>query len=88
MKTFRNVLLGFILLLSFATYAENIDINTADVKALAKNIKGIGDKKAQAIVDYRTEHGNFTAVEELTKVKGIGKKIVDKNKASLFVKAE
>ena len=48
-----------------------ISINKATDKQLA-SIKGIGTKKAQAIVDYRKLNGKFSSVEDLTKVKGIG----------------
>lgn len=88
MKAIRILVVSFILLVSFVTYAETVNINTADVKTLSKNIKGIGIKKAQAIVAYRNEHGGFNKVEELSKVKGIGAKIVEKNKASLSINME
>ena len=50
-----------------------IDINTADRDALM-TLKGIGEKKAQAVIAYREEHGGFESTEELMKVKGIGEK--------------
>ena len=67
------------------SYAAPVNINTADVQALAQNINGIGPKKAQAIIDYRQENGPFKSVEELTKVKGIGLKIIERNKDDLRV---
>ena len=51
---------------------NKININSADIDQLSL-IKGIGIKKAQAIVDYRTSHGKFTTLEEVVNVKGIGK---------------
>ena len=48
-----------------------IDVNTATAEEL-ETLKGIGPALAQAIVDYRDEHGPFTAAEELTEVSGIG----------------
>ena len=48
-----------------------VNINTADVAVLAQ-LPGIGEVLAQRIVDYRSTHGNFTAVEQLTNVEGIG----------------
>jgi competence protein ComEA len=54
-----------------------VNINTADVKQLAK-LPGIGKKKAQAIIDYRQAQGAFTSLDDLTKVKGIGKKLLAK----------
>lgn len=51
-----------------------VNINTADQKTL-ESLPGIGSTKASAIITYRTEHGNFSSPNELTKVKGIGKKL-------------
>lgn len=56
---------------------ELVNINTASVKQFLK-LPGIGKKKAQAIVDYREEHGDFSSVEEIVKVSGIGKKVSEK----------
>lgn len=56
-----------------------ININTAGLAEL-QDIPGIGEKKAQAIVDYRNTHGAFTSVSDLTKVKGIGDKMLQKMK--------
>lgn len=50
-----------------------VDINSADLKALT-SLKGIGPKKAQAIIDYRKTNGSFTRVDDLARVKGIGAK--------------
>jgi competence protein ComEA len=57
---------------------QTVNINTAGVKELC-SLSGIGPVKAQAIIDYREEHGAFTAAEDLTKVKGIGKITLQKN---------
>lgn len=78
------------LLLSLTTYvcADPVDINTADVQSLSKNVKGIGKAKAQAIIAYREKHGKFQMVNDLVKVKGIGPKLIEKNKAVLFVNFE
>ncbi|GAS83169.1 ComEA family DNA-binding protein [Paenibacillus amylolyticus] len=54
-----------------------IDVNTAPVSKLIE-LPGIGEKKAQAIVDYRNAHGPFAKVSDLTKVKGIGMKMLEK----------
>jgi competence protein ComEA len=50
---------------------EKININQATSEQLA-TIKGLGQKKAQAIVDYRQENGAFISFEQLVDVKGIG----------------
>ena len=54
---------------------EVIDLNTADVYELQR-LPGIGEKRAQAIVDYREENGPFQSVEDLTRVSGIGEGIL------------
>jgi len=59
--------------------AVRVDINNASVKELTA-VKGIGPKKAEAIVNYRTEKGRFNSVEDLKKVSGIGEKIYEKIK--------
>jgi competence protein ComEA len=59
----------------------SVDINSASVKELT-TIKGIGSKKAQAIVKYRKQHC-FKSVDEIVKVKGLGKKFLQKNKKNL-----
>jgi competence protein ComEA len=48
-----------------------VNINTATKEELT-SIKGIGEKRAQDIIDYRTKNGNFKSVDDLEKVSGIG----------------
>ncbi len=66
------------------TQEEAIDINNADVKQLSK-LANIGIKKAQQIVEYRTAHGQFTSIDELQNVKGIGRATVEKNRMRMIV---
>ena len=76
-------------LLSYAVTAlalAAVNINTATVEEL-KALPGIGPAKAQAIVDYRKENGNFKSVEDLKKVKGIGEGIFGKLKDEATVGA-
>ena len=53
-----------------------VNINTATLEEL-QTIKGIGKKKAEAILQYRKEHGAFRTNEDLLQVKGIGKKALE-----------
>ena len=62
-----------------------ININTEDAAALDSAMKGVGLKKAQAIVDYRTTYGAFHDATELLEVKGIGKSILEKNMSVISV---
>jgi competence protein ComEA len=61
-----------------------VNINTASIKELT-GLKGIGEAKAKAIVEYRESNGKFNSVDELSKVKGIGQKTVEKLKSEITV---
>lgn len=73
------------LLFSPCVLAETVNINTADAKTLASSLIGIGPKKAQAIVDYRKQNGNFKTINDLQKVRGIGPAMVKKNEAKMTI---
>lgn len=55
----------------------SININTADKKTLAK-LNGVGPVTADLIIEFREQYGAFQSVDELTKVKGIGPKTLEK----------
>lgn len=57
----------------------NVNINTATAELLALELKGVGIKRAQAIVDYRSEYGPFQSAEQLQDIKGIGDVLVKQN---------
>ena len=65
---------------AFSYDAQEVNINSADAQSIAQSLNGIGLKKAQAIVAWRTEHGNFTEISSIEQIKGIGQKTVEKNK--------
>lgn len=77
------IALGLSSLTFAAGPAEPVDINTASAEALAEAIHGVGIKRARAIVSYREEHGAFSSVDELTQVRGIGEKTVEKSRDRL-----
>lgn len=69
----------------FAATPVNINVATAD--QLAAVMSGVGEKKAQAIIEYRKEHGAFQSVDQLVAVKGIGDVLLERNKPLLQVAA-
>lgn len=64
------------------TNNEKLSINKASKEDLM-TLKGIGETKALAIINYRKEHGNFKSISELQNVKGIGKSIFEKIKDNI-----
>ena len=62
------------------TVSDKLNINTASASEIQKALIGIGAKKAEAIVQYREKHGNFTMAEQLLEVQGIGKATLEKNR--------
>ncbi|MFA5628385.1 MAG: helix-hairpin-helix domain-containing protein [Thiohalomonadaceae bacterium] len=85
----RKILTAFIfsLALGFSAMvsAAPVDINTADAIVLAESIKGVGEKRAAAIVEYRKQNGPFKSVDDLTKVPGIGAKVLEDNRQNMVV---
>lgn len=63
---------------------EIVNLNTATKEQLCK-ITGIGDKKADLILQYRQEHGSFNSVDDLKNTNGFGEKTVTKLKSMLAV---
>ncbi|HEY1325910.1 MAG TPA: helix-hairpin-helix domain-containing protein [Casimicrobiaceae bacterium] len=79
-----RLLLACVLGLVSALACAAVNLNTATKDELVA-LPGIGPAKAQAILDYRAQHGGFKSVEELKDVKGIGAKRFEKLKAELTV---
>lgn len=73
MRLLRALFVTFLAATSYArlAMAGGIDINSADSAAL-ETLPGIGESKAAAIIQYRTDHGPFKSVDELDNVSGIG----------------
>ena len=77
-----------IAVLSLFSYvnAEPVNINTANAEELAKNLNGVGPKKALAIIEYREANGPFFAPKEIINVKGIGPKTFEKNQQDIIIR--
>ena len=81
----RKLLLTLILCLALtgATLAA-VNINTASKEELV-TLNGVGEKRAQSIIDYRTKNGPFKTVDDLGKVPGIGPGIMKQIKPQISV---
>lgn len=71
--------------ISSSVQSDKVDLNQADAPTLQRELAGVGEAKAKAIVAYRETNGPFSSVDELLEVKGIGKAILDKNREKLEV---
>lgn len=86
MRTLRTLaLIGALTLGGGALANSPVDINSAGAEALAEAIKGVGLKRAEAIVAYRDKHGPFATVDDLAKVQGIGERTVEGSRSNLTV---
>lgn len=70
--------------ISSETPSGKININTATVSELM-TLDGIGEVKAKAIVEYREQNGYFKSINDITLVKGIGEKTLEKNRDKIIV---
>lgn len=79
-----RLLLALVIALAAPLAGATVNLNTATKDELVA-LSGIGPAKAQAILDYRTQHGGFKSVDELKDVKGIGARRFEKLKPELTV---
>ena len=69
---------------SAGAMAGMVNVNNADAKTISAELTGVGDKTAARIVAERSAHGPFKSADDLHKrVKGVGTKTLEKNKAAL-----
>ena len=93
MKSLYPLLVSLMLAFSTSVWADSpskaelyegievtVNINTATAEELSALLVGIGDKKAQEIVQYRDQNGAFQKPDDLANVKGIGAATVEKNR--------
>ena len=93
MKSLYTLLMSLMIAFSASVWADSpskaelyegievtVNINTATAEELSALLVGIGDKKAQEIVQYRDQNGSFQKPDDLANVKGIGAATVEKNR--------
>jgi competence protein ComEA len=69
----------------WAWAVQPVNVNSASAEEIAEALKGIGMSKAEAIVSYRSENGQFKHIDELVNVKGIGIRTVDINREYILL---
>lgn len=86
--TLSALILAVVLHTAALAQMGRVDINSASAEEISQVLVGIGPSKAQAIVAYREEFGQFEDVDELINVRGIGLRTVDQNRDRLSLGAE
>lgn len=64
--------------------SDKLDLNTATKEQLM-TLSGVGEAKADAILEYRAEHGRFQSIEELKEIRGIKERVFQKMKDKIIV---
>jgi len=95
---YRLLMLSLVLVVSFSLYAqgqdnenptldfykEQVRINEADAETIARNLDGVGITRAEAIVDFCGIYGEFTSLEDLQLVKGVGEVTLRNNESRIL----
>ncbi len=81
----KHLLATILSLCAFNIAASPVNVNTADAKTISDALSGIGPKKAEAIIKYRTEKHSFKTLEDLLEVPGIGEKTIEINKHDILL---
>ena len=85
MNTNVCLLLAALACLPLWAWAGPVDINSADAETIAAELNGIGLAKAREIVEYRKKYGPFKSAKDLSLVKGVGEKTVERNLENIRV---
>ena len=81
-----TLLLAFgVVLTASPAMAKGVDLNSADAATLSRELSGIGEARARAIVEHRQRHGPFRSEDELALIRGIGPKTIERNRARMRV---
>ena len=87
MQMMRSLFLVILVGFSGWLSAEPVNINIASAMELAEALNGIGESRAEAIVAFREKNGPFLSADQLLQVKGIGERILDKNRDDIMIKS-
>jgi competence protein ComEA len=85
MRVWNGLLALSVALLASVAVAGPVNINTADAATLATELTGIGPALAAEIVRDREQNGQFDSPDALARVKGVGARIVEMNRANILV---
>src|SRR5438445_10642791 len=84
-ESMKKLLLALVMWFAICGVAlAAVNINTATKDELV-SLKGVGEKRAQAIIDYRTKNGSFKSIDDLEKVPGIGPGLMKQIKPQISV---
>lgn len=78
------IALSTILFATILIAGEPVNINTAD-KEVLMSVKGIGEKRATAIIKYREQQGPFKNIDQLANISGISQDLIETNRETLMV---
>jgi competence protein ComEA len=85
MRLWNGLLALSVALFASVAVAGPVNINTADAATLATELTGIGPALAAEIVRDREQNGQFDSPDALARVKGVGARIVEMNRANILV---
>lgn len=85
MKKIATQFLATLALLPAIAWAGPVDLNAADAATLARELKGVGPARAEAIVAWREANGPFKNPEDIMLVQGIGERVLEDNREFLNV---
>ena len=85
MKVLNTLFAAAALFATTAMAGNPVNVNSASAEEIAEGLDGVGQSKAQAIVEYRDANGPFGSPEALMAVKGIGQATVDKNEEFILL---
>lgn len=81
----KGIIVNFLSLFPAVVMAGPVDINTADAATIARELNGIGESRARAIVEYREKNGRFASPDDVLKVSGIGPQVLKLNKGNIQI---